>query len=355
MLYHAPMAMNVSEPGVVPGSLNLISDVDGIRVGNAEDHTARSGVSIVLPEWPCTGGVDIRGGAPGTRETDLLDPTCLVDKVDAVVLSGGSVYGLDAASGVTAWLSVRDRGFRMGASSMTAPIVPAAILFDLSNGGNKGWGMTPPYRQLGIAACDAAEREFQLGNTGAGLGAGAGIYKGGLGSASAILKGGLNGADLQVGALVAANPFGSPVIPGTSTFWAAPFAMNNELGIQTAHSGALDPAPMAGSKLHATPGGNTTICVVATNAILTKAQAQRVAIMAHDGFARAVRPVHTPLDGDVVFCLASGTAALSGSEHLDLSLIGGIAADCVARALARGVYEAQSLGHMRSYRDTHGF
>ncbi|MEQ1888240.1 MAG: P1 family peptidase [Alphaproteobacteria bacterium] len=354
MLYHGLMANAVSEPGVVPGPLNLISDVDGIRVGNAEDHAARSGVSIVLPEWPCTGGVDIRGGAPGTRETDLLNPSCLVDRVDAVVLSGGSVYGLDAASGATAWLSTRGRGFRMGETAMVAPIVPAAILFDLSNGGDKGWGMTPPYRALGIAACDAAGREFQLGNAGAGLGAGAGVYKGGLGSASAILKGALAGADLQVGALVAANPFGSPVIPGSSTFWAAPFAMNNELGVQAPHTGALDRAQMAGSKMFATPGANTTICVVATNAILTKAQAQRVAIMAHDGFARAVRPVHTPLDGDVVFCLASGTAALPAFEHLSLSLIGGIAADCVARALARGVYEAKSLAHMRSYRDTHG-
>lgn len=348
------MTMSVSETGVAPGPLNLISDVDGIRVGNAEDHAARSGVSVVLPEWPCTGGVDIRGGAPGTRETDLLNAACLVDKVDAVVLSGGSVYGLDAASGVTAWLGVRGRGFRMGASAMAAPIVPAAILFDLSNGGGKDWGMTPPYRALGIAACDAAVQNFQLGNAGAGLGATAGVYKGGLGSASAILKGALAGADLQVGALVAANPFGSPVIPGGRTFWAAPFAMNGELGPQSPYSGALDPAPMAGSKMHAAPGGNTTICVVATNAILSKAQAERVAIMAHDGFARAVRPVHTPLDGDVVFCLASGAAALPSPEHLGLALIGGIAADCVARALARGVYEAKTLAHMRSYRDIHG-
>ncbi|MSP44014.1 MAG: peptidase S58 family protein [Alphaproteobacteria bacterium] len=347
------MTIKVSGPGVVPGPLNLISDVDGIHVGNAEDMAVRSGVSVVLPEWPCTGGVDIRGGAPGTRETDLLNPTCLVDKVDAIVLSGGSVYGLDAASGVTAWLGSRGRGFRMSENSVPAPIVPAAILFDLANGGDKGWGMTPPYRALGIAACAAAAREFRLGNAGAGLGAGAGVYKGGLGSASAILKDGLLGADLQVGALVAANPFGSPVIPGSSTFWAAPLAMNNELGMQAPYRGTIDPSQMAGSKMEASPGGNTTICVVATNAILTKAQAQRVAIMAHDGFARAVRPVHTPLDGDVVFCLASGRAGFQGSEPLSLSLIGGIAADCVARALSRGVYEATSLAHMRSYRDTH--
>lgn len=348
------MAISVSETGVTPGPLNLISDVDGIRVGNAEDPAVRTGVTVVLPDRPCVGGVDARGGAPGTRETDLLNPTCLVDQVDSVVLSGGSVYGLDAASGVTAWLSVRGRGFRLGPASMVAPIVPAAILFDLGNGGNKDWGMTPPYRALGIAACDAATSNFQLGNAGAGLGAGAGIYKGGLGSASAILKGALEGADLQVGALVAANPFGSPVIPGTATFWAAPFAMNNELGTQAAHIGALHRAPMAGSKLDAAPGGNTTICVVATNAILTKAQAQRVAIMAHDGFARAVRPVHTSMDGDVIFCLASGVAALPEPQHFTLSLIGGIAADCVARALARGVFEAQSIAHMRSYRDMHG-
>jgi len=347
------MTDSVSSPGVIPGPRNLISDVDGIAVGNASDMAARSGVSVVLPDRPCVGGVDVRGGAPGTRETDLLNPTCLVDKVDAVVLSGGSVYGLDAASGVTAWLSVRGRGFQV-VGAMVAPIVPAAILFDLTNGGDKNWGMTPPYRALGIAACDAAARDFQLGNAGAGLGAKAGIYKGGLGSASAILKGGLVGADLQVGALVGANPFGSPVIPGSATFWAAPFAMNGELGAQPGVTGVLDPAPMAGSKLHPTPGSNTTICVVATNAILTPAQAQRVAIMAHDGLARAVRPVHTPFDGDIVFCLATGIAPLAAPEFLGLSLIGAIAADCLARALARGVYEAQSLGDMRSYRDVHG-
>jgi L-aminopeptidase/D-esterase-like protein len=348
------MANSISTAGVVPGPLNLISDVDGIRVGNAEDLPARSGVSIVLPDWPCTAAADIRGGAPGTRETDLLNPSCLVEKVDAVTLSGGSVYGLDAASGVTAWLSAQGRGFRLGSTSMTAPIVPAAILFDLSNGGDKNWGMTPPYRALGIAGCEAAAKSFHLGNAGAGLGASAGIYKGGLGSASAILKGGLRGADLQVGALVAANPFGSPVIPGSATFWAAPFAMNQELGEHRDVSGALDPAPMAGSKLDAAPGTNTTICVVACNAILTPAQAQRIAIMAHDGFARAVRPVHTPLDGDVIFCLASGVAPLPDPEPMNLAILGGVAADCVARALARGVYEARSLGSLRGYRDVHG-
>ena len=290
-------------------------------MGNAEDLPARSGVSIVLPDWPCTAAADIRGGAPGTRETDLLNPSCLVEKVDAVTLSGGSVYGLDAASGVTAWLSAQGRGFRLGSTSLTAPIVPAAILFDLSNGGDKNWGMTPPYRALGIAGCEAAAKSFHLGNAGAGLGASAGIYKGGLGSA---------------------------------TFWAAPFAMNQELGEHRDVSGALDPAPMAGSKLDAAPGTNTTICVVACNAILTPAQAQRIAIMAHDGFARAVRPVHTPLDGDVIFCLASGVAPLPDPEPMNLAILGGVAADCVARALARGVYEARSLGSLRGYRDVHG-
>lgn len=348
------MTITISAPGVVPGPLNLISDVDGVTVGNAEDHMARSGVSVVLPVAPCTGGADVRGGAPGTRETDLLNPTCLVDQVDAVVLSGGSVYGLDAASGVTAWLGARGRGFRLGAASKPAPIVPAAILFDLANGGNKEWGMTPPYRELGIAACEAASSRFSLGNAGAGLGAAAGIYKGGLGSVSAILKGALDGADLQVGALVAANPFGSPVIPGTATFWAGPFAMNGELGAAPALVGWLDPAPMAGSKMSAAPGSNTTICVVATNAVLTSAQAQRVAIMAHDGLARAIRPVHTPFDGDVVFCLATCAAPMAAPGHLTLSLIGSIAADCITRAVARGVYEARSLGHLRGYREAHG-
>lgn len=336
-----------------PGPRNLITDVAGITVGNAEDLAARTGVTVVLPEFPCVAAVDVRGGAPGTRETDALNPTCLVDMVDSIVLSGGSVYGLDAASGVVAWLAAQGRGYKLGGSAITAPIVPSAILFDLTNGGDKDWGMTPPYRALGIEACDAAKQQFELGNYGAGLGATAGIYKGGLGSVSAIIPGALDGTELQVGALVAANPYGAPVIPGTDRFWSAPLAMAGELGEQNNSPVAMDPSPMSGAKRDAAPGGNTTICVVATNAALSPAQAQRIAIMAHDGFARAVRPAHTPFDGDSIFCLATGQGALPEPDASSLTLIGSLAADCVARALSRGVYAAESLGQMRSYRDIH--
>ncbi|HBF99048.1 MAG TPA: peptidase T4 [Alphaproteobacteria bacterium] len=344
----------MQESAPIPGPRNLITDVDAIMVGNAEDHHALTGVSVVLPNHACVGAVDVRGGAPGTRETDALGPTCLVDTVDAVILSGGSVYGLDAAGGAVAWLSQEDRGYRLPAAGMVAPIVPSAILFDLSNGGDKGWGMTPPYRNLGISACEHAAQAFSLGNSGAGLGATAGQYKGGLGSASTIWPGWAAGKDLQVGALIAANPYGTPVIPGSAAFWAQPLAFGDELGMIQPPTRPDTPAPMAGSKADTAPGGNTTIGVVAVNAALTPAQAQRIAIMAQDGLARAVRPAHTPFDGDTLFVLATGAVPLSASAAADLTVIGSLAADCVARALARGVYHADSIAHLRSYRDIHG-
>ena len=333
------------------GLRNHIGDVGGILVGNAEDEAARTGVTVVLPEARAVAGGDVRGGGPGTRETDLLDPSCLVDAVDAVVLSGGSSWGLEAASGVAAWLGARGRGYRVGSSPLVSPIVPSAILFDLANGGDKGWAEEPPYRALGKAACEAAAADFRLGNAGAGLGATAGKYKGGLGSASAVAESGL-----VVGALIAANPFGAVVAPGTDRFWAAPFEMDGEFGGRGAPEAggfaALD--PLAGSKADATPGGNTTIGVVATNADLTPADARRIAIMAQDGLARAVRPVHAPVDGDTIFVLATGAYPLGAeARHVALSMIGALAADCVARAVARAVYEAETLGTAVSYRDRH--
>ena len=278
-----------------PGKLNLITDVDGISVGQADDTSARTGVTVILPEARAVMGGDVRGGGPGTRETDALDPTCLVDEMDGVVLSGGSVYGLEAASGVTAWLGARGRGFSLGGDGLVSPVVPSAILYDLANGGDKSWGEEPPYRALGIAACENASAQgFKLGNHGAGLGAVAGAFKGGLGSASYISEDGF-----QVGALMAVNSFGSPCVPGSKALWAAPFAIGDEMG----------PAPMKGwataseiadwppdTKLGATPGSNTTIGVMAVNASLTPAEAKRVAIMAQDGMARAIRP-HTLASG----------------------------------------------------------
>lgn len=322
-----------------PGPGNLISDVDGIRVGNAEDHRVRTGVTVVLPDRPATAAVDVRGGAPGTRETDALDPTCLVERVDAVVLSGGSAFGLEAASGAMAWLRERGRGFAVGDARV--PVVPAAILFDLLNGGDKEWGSAPPYRGLARAACDAAAVEFPLGNVGAGVGAAAGDLKGGLGSASSMSPSGL-----RVGALVAANPYGSVVMPGSDAFWAWPFERGDEFG------GARPDGSRAGEDFgvfgEPGAGANTTIAVVATNASLDVAQALRVATMAHDGIARAVRPAHTPFDGDTVFALATGDGPHEGAARV--AEIGAEAADCLSRAIARGVYAAETLGGSPGYR-----
>lgn len=324
-----------------PGPGNLISDVDGIRVGNAEDHRVGTGVTVVLPDRPATAAVDVRGGAPGTRETDALDPTCLVERVDAVVLSGGSAFGLEAASGAMAWLRERGRGFAVGDARV--PVVPTAILFDLLNGGDKEWGATSPYRRLARAACDAAAAGFPLGNVGAGVGAVAGDLKGGLGSASSVTPDGL-----RVGALAAANPYGSAVMPGSDAFWAWPFEQGGEFG-----GGRPDGSP-AGEDFEvsggpgAGAGANTTIAVVATNASLDVAQALRVAIMAHDGIARAVRPAHTPFDGDTVFTLATGAGPHEGAARV--AEIGMKAADCLSRAIARGVYAAETLGDVPGYR-----
>lgn len=331
-----------------PGRRNLITDIGGLKIGQAEDLAALTGVTVILPDVRAVAAVDVRGGAPGTRETDALEPHNLVDAVDAVVLSGGSVYGLDAAGGVAAALGAMGRGYSLANSTLVAPVVPGAILFDLTNGGVKDWGEEPPYRALGIAALKAAAEDFALGNAGAGLGARAGAYKGGVGSVSAVDDDGL-----AVGALVAANPLGSPLVPGGGVFWAQPFAFGDELGRRRPFpEGPIAPDwPVDSKSGPLPPRANTTIGVVATNAALTPAEAKRVAIMAQDGYARACRPMHTAMDGDVVFALATGTHELSGPRPLAVSRIGMIAADCAARALARGVHAARSIGMMRAVRD----
>ena len=330
-----------------PGSRNLITDVRGIKVGNAEDAKAITGVTVVFAGNRAVGAADVRGGAPGTRETEALVPEGLNVGVDAIVLAGGSVFGLDAAGAVTNWLAQSGHGFRMANAPMAAPIVPAAILFDLTNGGDKNWGKEPPYRKLAIAACERAGQDFALGNIGAGCGGRAGAYKGGLGSASAVADG------LEVGALAAVNSFGSPVISGTSTLWAWAFEQADEMGGQVAPRG---PAPLGfpdDVKRPPQPAGNTTIGVVAVNTILTPAQAKRVAIMAQDGLARTIRPVHTPFDGDTVFVMATGERPLSDPAPVELTLIGSLAADCLARAVGRAVFAAESLGPWESYRTVH--
>ena len=333
-----------------PGTNNLITDVGGILVGNAEDRDARTGTTVVLPTGPAVMAVDVRGGGPGTRDTEALDPSTLIDRFHGIVLSGGSVFGLDAASGAVSWLSQKGRGLAIG--PVPLPVVPAAILFDLTNGGDKDWGANPPYRDLGIRACDNAAANFALGNAGAGFGATAGRIKGGLGSASLEA-----GDGVVVGALFAVNAYGSATIPGTPTLWAWALEQDGELGGQPPPdlSGHPRGLPLDGDwPDQGLPAGNTTIGVVATNVALDKAQARRIAIMAQDGIARAIRPAHTPFDGDTVFVVATGERPLAEPAPVEIARLGMIAADCAARAIARGVFLAERLGDIPSYRELHG-
>ena len=329
-----------------PGPRNLITDVAGLKIGNAGDATLRSGVTVVLCEQPTITAAVIPGGAPGSRETDLLRPDCLVEKIDALVFSGGSSFGLDAAGAITAELAQQGRGFQVGPQQV--PIVPGVILFDLLNGGNKNWGTEPPYRKLGRQALAAADYSFRLGNTGAGLGATAGPLKGGLGSASWVLADGFT-----VGALVAVNAFGSAVMPDSPLFWSWPFEYAAELGDQRRllnHAQTVTPDDDFQSAMAA---GNTTLGLVATDALLSKTQARRLALMAQAGLARALRPVYTPFDGDSVFALATGAVRTKPVDAQMLSRLGYCAADCLSRAVARGVYEAASLPGWQSYCDVY--
>jgi L-aminopeptidase/D-esterase-like protein len=330
------------------GPRNLITDVAGLRVGHAEDSGARSGVTVLLADQPVIAAADVRGGAAGTRDVVGLESASLVETVDAITLSGGSAFGLDAPSGVQAWLRAKGRGFEIAPGAPRVPIVSGAILFDLTNGGNKEWGEFPPYRALGKLAAENAAEDFALGNAGAGLGATAGLYKGGIGSTSSLRSDGVT-----VGALVAVNSVGSPIIPGTELFWAFPFEQDGEFGGRTP-KGPLPSVDLdlpSDMKVAVRPGGNTTIAIVATDAELTSAELKRVAIMATDGFARALRPVHTPYDGDLVFAVATARRKISGARPLEIMRLGHMAADCLSRAIARGVYEAASLGTAKSYRD----
>ena len=316
---------------VQPGTRNSLTDVDGLLVGNASDSSLKSGVTVVLAEQPFVTAVDVRGGAPGTRETDLLAPDKMVEAVDALVLSGGSAFGLDAASGVADGLHRRGRGFAVG--PVRVPLVPAAIIFDLLNGGNKQWQRNP-YYELGQAALDAASIDFELGTAGAGTGATTANLKGGLGSASLVLDNGVT-----VAALVVVNARGGVVTPGIGHFWAAPYELNNEFGGRGVRT---DPDPLAFAASEAVGGderANTTIAVVATDQALTKAQAQRMAVAAHDGLARAILPAHTPFDGDLIFAASTGKKPLL-DVVADQALLGHAASLCLARAIARGVYQA---------------
>ncbi|GGK31391.1 P1 family peptidase [Salinarimonas ramus] len=313
---------------------NLITDVAGITVGNAHDERLASGVTVALFDRATVASVATLGGAPGNRDTACLEPDATVEGVDAIVLSGGSGFGLDAAGGAQAWLRARGRGFAIGPALV--PIVPQAIVFDLLNGGDKDWGLYPPYRELGHAACEAAGADFALGTAGGGYGATTVDLKGGLGSASAVTSSGHT-----VGALVIVNAIGSVIVGEGPHFWAAPWEVDDEYG------GLGLPADVAarGRRL-AWKGGpppSTTIALVATDATLTKPQARRVAVQANDGLARALRITHAPFDGDTVFCAATGRRPLGAMPAADLTEIGCVAADVLARAVARGVYEATAL------------
>ncbi|MEM7596100.1 MAG: P1 family peptidase [Pseudomonadota bacterium] len=315
------------------GPRNLITDVAGLRVGHAQDDHIKTGATVLVGDAPFTAGVHVMGGAPGTRETDLLAPDKLVEQVEALVLSGGSSFGLDAGSGVADALSAQGRGFAVG--DVRVPVVPGAILFDLTNGGDKDW-QENPYKGLGQAAFAAADKEFDLGSAGAGTGAMTASFKGGLGSASLVLPSGI-----CVGALMAVNAIGSATVGDSAHFWAAPFEIGDEFG-------GLGPAPSfpppGTPTLKGAAGRNTTIGIVATDASLTQAQCTRLAIAAHDGLARALMPAHTPLDGDLIFAAATGNQPMDDPIR-DTTLLGHAAALCVSRAIARAVFAATPAPH----------
>ena len=315
-----------------PGPRNLITDVDGLLVGNAEDPHLKSGVTVLTANRPFVAAVHVMGGAPGTRETDALAPDRLVQQANALVLSGGSALGLDAASGVADALRARGIGFDVGGQKV--PIVPAAILFDLINGGDKNWGQNP-YNALGRLALADASQIFDLGTIGAGMGATTANLKGGLGSASLVLPSGHT-----VGALVAVNALGSATVGDTAHFWAGPFEHDHEFG-------GLGPAPKAPEDTFTTKLAshqNTTIAIVATDAVLTQSQATRMATAAHDGMARALVPSHTPFDGDLVFAAATGTKPLDDEIHDTLAL-GHAASLTLARAIARAIFHATTAAN----------
>jgi len=320
--------------GIIKGRTNSILDVGGLRIGQAHDDKVKTGVTVLFPDTPAKCAVDIRGGGPGTREAAALQDGGLINSVHAITLAGGSVYGLAAADGVTSFLGDKGIGYVAGPSPIpVSPIVPAAILFDNANGGDKAWGNNPPFRGLGFAACNAMSDTVLQGAAGAAYGATAGLYSGGLGTASEQI------GDITVGAIIAANPIGSPYMPGTQCFWAWPYEVEGEFG------GERPPANYqyhiaTDSKLEflKTGGQSTIIGAVATNANLSQKALKRLAIMAQDGIAMAVQPSHTPLDGDTIFALSTGDEICKSPPHL--AELGAAAARCVARSIAKGVYEA---------------
>jgi len=335
------------------GARNAITDVAGLRIGTAEDAAIRTGVTVILPDVRAVAAVDVQGGGTGTRELELLRADATLEAVDAIILGGGSAFGLSAADGVMGWLAEQGRGFPVG--DLHVPIVPGAILFDLLNGGEKSaFKNAPdtalPYRTLARAAAESAGLNVALGNAGAGFGATTTGHdgrklKGGQGTASVVLDDGVS-----VGALAAVNALGSVIANGAGQFLAGALERSDEFGgMGGAASIEVPDHPLDKYGLRDNPP-NTTLAVVATDAALTKAQAARVARMAQAGLARAIRPVFTPMDGDVVFALATGKVAVSDSIS-DVARIGMAAADCLARAVARGVFAASGQDDWPAYKD----
>jgi len=330
---------------------NLLTDIAGVRVGHADDAKLASGVTAIIFDRPAVAAIDVRGGGPGTREEALLRPESTVETVDGIALSGGSALGLDTAGGVQAWLAEQGRGLKI--RDAVIPIVPGAICFDLLNGGDKRWGRFPPYRDLGYqAAAAAAAGDFALGSAGAGLGATTATLKGGLGSASAKTATGAS-----VAALAVVNAVGSVTIGDGPWFWAAPFEVDGEYGGRGLPS-SFTPDMLA-ARLKGGPAANatenTTIAVVATDATLTKVQAKRLAMIAQTGMARAIYPVHAPLDGDAVF--AAATCEKPIDPVYGLTELGMIAANVLARAIARAVFMATALpfpGALPAWKDRFG-
>ncbi len=332
------------------GQKNSLTDIDLIRVGQAQDLITLTGTSVIIPERACTVSVDVRGGGPGTREINILDDSCLVDKVHAIALSGGSAFGLDAAQGTVEWLASQKIGFHIG--NNIVPIVPSAILYDLGNNGDKTH-QEFRYHKLAKEACANLSYHIDEGNYGAGAGALAGYIKAGIGTASLVHDSGL-----QIGALIAVNPLGSVLMPDNKTFWSWYLERDQELG------GLKAPAYSSSDDVHTTDyydhiharlAANTVIGMVATNASLSKGEAKRVAIMAQDGLARSIYPSHTPFDGDTLFCMATDTYTECSKEDparaFHISQIGTIAAECVSRAIMSGVYHATSICDHTAYKD----
>lgn len=335
---------------VSTGPRNDITDVTGVAVGHHQctDEGWLTGTTVVLPPTGTVGGVDVRGGGPATHETDALSPTTLVEHVDAVVLTGGSAYGLAAAAGTMAWLEEQGRGFRVGPDpAHVVPIVPAAALFDLGRGGAFGNRPTPEFGRLAAAAATADSPQPQ-GSVGAGTGAVAGGLKGGVGSASAVLASGAT-----VGALVVVNCAGSPVDVGDGTLFAARLGVGEEfVGLRPPVPDEVSAWVDAAERMRAARSPfNTVLAVVATDVRLSPAECSRLASIAHDGLARAVNPVHTYVDGDVAFALATGGWEVDEPRIPALNSLLAAAADTVSRAVAHAVLATSGAVGLPSYRE----